>query len=367
MRMSRLCPLFATILLSFAPLAGQQGQDAGRFRTGVEVINVSATVTDASGRFVDGLTQADFLVFDDDQPVEVTHFSAERVPVSIGIVLDTSASMSGPKIERARLALGRFLADLLGEDDEVFLYRFDTRPRLVQGWTTDRVGIQAKLDGIRPDGATALYDAVSQALDLLASGRHRKKALLVISDGIDTNSQTSMSALKEKIRQSEALVYAIGLGGQTTFRPSGASRHDGRVRYQRGRPLPIPFPLPGRGRPPRPAPVPGTPPPGGAWPPPRTGDEEPKDTRVRSDQDRVDLAILQQITDDSGGRTELLRDSTTLDATTAGIADELTRQYFLGYRSPDHRDGRWHTIRVEVRDPAAHVRARRGYMAVPAP
>jgi VWFA-related protein len=363
MGMLRVWPLaFAAVLLSLEPLGAQQGQDAARFRTGVEVINVSATVTDASGRFVEGLTQSDFRVFDDDQPVEVTHFSAERVPVSIGIVLDTSASMSGQKIERARLALGRFLADLLSEEDEVFLYRFDTRPRLVQGWTTDRSAIQAKLDGIRPDGATTLYDAVSQALDLLESARNRKKALLVISDGIDTNSQTSLGALREKIRESEALVYAIGLGGQTTFQRSGPSRDDGRVRYQRGRPRPFPFPLPGRGRPPRMPGVPGTPP-AGTWPPPRIGDEEPKDARIRSDQDRVDLAILRQITDDSGGRTELLRDSTALDATTAGIADELTRQYFLGYRSPDHRDGRWHTIRVEVRDSSAHVRARRGYMA----
>ena len=77
---------------------GQLGaQDGFRFRSGVELVNVTVTVTDRSGRFVPGLTQTDFAVYDDDQPVEVTHFSADRVPVSVGIVLDTSGSMAGDK------------------------------------------------------------------------------------------------------------------------------------------------------------------------------------------------------------------------------------------------------------------------------
>ena len=78
-----------------------------RFRSGVELITVTATVTDQTGRFVPGLRQEDFVVYEDDQPVEVSHFSAERVPVSLGIVLDTSSSMAGEKI---REALGRSIA-----------------------------------------------------------------------------------------------------------------------------------------------------------------------------------------------------------------------------------------------------------------
>lgn len=81
--------------------------------------------------------------------------------------------------------------------------------------------------------------------------------------------------------------------------------------------------------------------------------------------DRVNVAALREITDDSGGRTEIVRDFRDLDPAVASIADELSQQYYLGYPSPGLRDGRWHTIRVEVRDPSLHVRARRGYVATP--
>ena len=81
--------------------------------------------------------------------------------------------------------------------------------------------------------------------------------------------------------------------------------------------------------------------------------------------DRVNVVALREITDDSGGRTELVRDPRDLDPATAGIADELSKQYYIGYPSPGHRDGRWHTIRLEARDRSLKVRARRGYIATP--
>ena len=77
----------------------------------------------------------------------------------------------------------------------------------------------------------------------------------------------------------------------------------------------------------------------------------------------MNVAALRDITDDSGGRTEIIRYARDLDPATAGIADELSRQYYMGYAAPGEKDGRWHTIRVEVRQPAYHVRARRGYVA----
>ena len=79
--------------------------------------------------------------------------------------------------------------------------------------------------------------------------------------------------------------------------------------------------------------------------------------------DRVDARTLREMTDDSGGRTEMVRDARDLNPATAGIADELSQQYFIGYPASGHKDGRWHAIRVETRDRAYRVRARRGYVA----
>src|SRR5688572_29424384 len=105
----------AAVVLAAATLQGAQQQDEGsfRFRTGVELINVTASVSDGSGRFVRGLTKEDFALYEDGQRQEVTHFSSERSPVSLGIVLDTSDSMDGEKMQAAKAALNRFLYDLL--------------------------------------------------------------------------------------------------------------------------------------------------------------------------------------------------------------------------------------------------------------
>src|SRR5262249_48916107 len=107
--------------------------NAFRFKSGVELINVTATVTDANGRFVPGLTKDDFIVYEDDQPQEITHFSADRVPVSLGIIVDTSSSMAGEKIREAHVALDRFLYDVLDQQDEIFIMRFSNEPQLLQG------------------------------------------------------------------------------------------------------------------------------------------------------------------------------------------------------------------------------------------
>src|SRR5688500_6096822 len=123
----------------------QQSNESFRFRTGVELINVTATVTDGSRRFVSGLRKADCRGYQDDQLQQITHFNSERVPVSPGIVLDTSGSMEGEKMLAARQALNRFLLDLLSPEDEVFLYRFDNNPELVHGWTTDKRRVSDEL------------------------------------------------------------------------------------------------------------------------------------------------------------------------------------------------------------------------------
>jgi Ca-activated chloride channel family protein len=340
-----LVPILVAAALAATSAQEPQNQDGQsfRFKSGVELINVTATVSDGRGHFVSGLGQEDFRVYEDGEPREITHFTSERVPVSLGIVLDTSGSMEGEKMLAARQALQRFLFDLLGPDDEFFLYRFDSRPERVSGWTTDRQGLAAELRRIQPRGATTLYDAIAEAVPLAATGRHRKKALLIISDGNDTSSFTRISELKRMIRETEVLVYAIGIDG-TSEVTGGVARPQPPIR------IPLPFPMPGRRRPWPGTPGPGTPGPGpsGGW--------------TRSN-DRVNAAALRAMTDDSGGRTEIVRGSRDLEPATAGIADELSRQYFLAYPAAADKDGRWHTIRVEVRDKRYRVRARQGYTA----
>jgi len=370
---TRFLTLSAIAASALATVSAQQVQDDSqsfRFRTGVELINVTATVTDRDGHFVAGLRREDFRVFQDEQPQPITHFANERVPVSLGIVLDTSGSMSGEKMAAAREALNRFLFDLLEEDDEVFLYRFDSSPELVDGWTTDRRRIITELGRIQPRGGTALYDAVAEAVPLAQSGRHRKKALVIISDGNDTSSRTTISAVKELIRETEVLVYAIGIDAQMTSEPPPSIIHWPRRRlsasFDQG-PIPLPFPMPGKRRqprPPLPLPLPGPRPPG--TPDPRYPPPPPPATTTRTTvSDRVNVATLRELTDDSGGRTEIVRGARDLDPATARIAHELSQQYYLGYAATGVKDGRWHAIRVEVRNPNHLVRARRGFIATP--
>jgi Ca-activated chloride channel family protein len=316
------------------------GNDQGfRFKSGVELINVTATVSDVSGRFVSGLRADDFLVYEDNQPVQVTHFSAERVPVSLGIALDTSGSMVGEKLQAAQSALDRFLFDLLDRQDEIFLYRFSNDPVLLQSWTTDRPLLSRALGRITANGGTAMYDTVAEAIPLAQHGQYLKKALVVISDGNDTASRTNISEVKQLIRESEVLVYAIGIDG--TGEGTVTRRAPPQPRW------PIPSPFPG-GRRPWPQPPIG----GGGWP----RNSNPND-------ERVNIVALRDMTDDSGGRTEIVRNPVDLNPATANIADELSKQYYLGYPSTSKKDGRWHSIRVELRNGNYRVRARRGYVA----
>jgi VWFA-related protein len=313
-------------------------RDSFLFKSGIELVNVTATVSDSSGRFVSGLTKDDFIVYEDDQPVEVAQFSPERVPVSLGIVLDTSGSMAGMKIQEAESALDRFLFDLLDPGDEIFLYRFSNYPMLLQGWTEDRKALSRALGHIVPSGGTAMYDTIGEAIPMAQRGKHLKKALLVISDGNDTTSRTSVREVKQRIRESEVLVYAVGIDG------------DGRLPTFRQPPpqpprMPFPFP-PRRGR-------------GGFQ---IFGPGVGQRSMSRGD-DRVNVGALRELTDDSGGRTEVVRDPRDLNPATANIADELRKQYYLAYPAIAKKDGRWHTIRVETRNQSYRVRARRGYIA----
>src|SRR3954451_6757058 len=310
-------------------------QDGFKLKSKVELVNVTATVSDDSGRFVSGLSQGDFTIYEDNEKQEIKFFSADRVPVSLGILLDSSGSMTPDKMDAARAAINRFTQDLLDPDDELFLMSFSRSSHLLQDWTTDRRLISRAMARVEADGGTAMYDAIADALPIASTGKHDKKAILLISDGNDRNSVMALNELRQAIRESEALVYALGVDS------SGRS-------FQTDPRTPIPFPLPfprprGRGR---------------GFPQIIFGGPSgsPMDEHVNAD-------ALRRITDDTGGRTEIVHGFKDLDQATARIADELSKQYYLGYSSTRPKDGRWHTIRVDVNDRKLVVRARRGYVA----
>jgi Ca-activated chloride channel homolog len=351
----------AAVVLCLPTAPAGQERPTGQgfsFRTGVDLVNVTVTVTDDRGRFVPGLRAEDFEVYENGQRQAVSQFEAERVPVSLGIALDTSGSMVGEKIVAAKAALDRFLFDLLGPDDEVFLYRFDSRPDLVEGWTTDRRAVSRALGAVKPVGGTALYDTLASAVPLAQRGTRRKKAIVVISDGNDTSSRTSESEVSRLIRETEVLVYAIGIDASGTPSSGGSGSSSSPARRPSSGTRAVPKPFPGA-----PAYV----------PPPATSSSSSAPSASSSGaasrhlsaggSERLNADALRGITDDSGGRTEIIVSPNDLDPATAGIASELSQQYFLGYVSTLPRDGRWHAIDVRVRGGRYTVRARRGYVA----
>jgi Ca-activated chloride channel homolog len=318
-----------------------RAQEGFKFKTGVELISVTATVTSRDGRFVPGLHKEDFTIYDNDQRQTITHFSSERVPVSLGILLDASGSMADDKMASARRAISRFITDLLDEDDEIFFMEFNDRVVLRQDWTQDRRAVIRAVNAVNPVGGTAMYDAIAEALPVAAGGRHSKKAILVISDGNDSDSKIKVSELRQAIRESEVLVYALGIDGAGRGSSQSSPRAPTRP--------PVGFPIPGIGQ-----------------PRPRFPFISPQiilgGGSSRS-KDRVNADALRQITDDTGGRTEIIHEIRDLEGATTRIADELSQQYSLGYTGPGDKDGKWHRIRVVVSDPSATVRARAGYIA----
>jgi VWFA-related protein len=324
----------------------QGAQDGFRFTSGVELVNVTATVTDGRGRFIDALDQDDFVVYENGKRQEVSHFTAGTVPVSLGIALDVSASMTPEKIAAARAAINRFVFDLLHPEDELFFMKFSSEPKITQDWTMDRRAIARAVEMVETSGGTAIYDAVAHALPVAAGGRHRKKAILVISDGNDTNSDVTPRELRNLIRDTDVLVYALGVDGTTRESPVTRRPPDRPSSPVPPSPMP-PFPWPGAGR-------------GRQRFPPIFGGGS---TPSVAPGDRVDGDALRQMTDDTGGRTEIVRGFSGLEDATRRLADELSKQYYLGYSSTEPRDGLWHPIRVEIRERKLQVRARRGFVA----
>src|SRR5687768_1492358 len=147
---------FVTFVLFVAFVVSVAAQST--FRARLDLVQISLTVTDVSGRIITGLTRSDFQVWEDGEQQEITQFTDQRVPVSLGVLLDASDSMRGQAIVDARTALDRFVGELLEPDDEAFVATFNHLPRLAARWSRPPSVVAHALDDLQPSGGTAIYD-----------------------------------------------------------------------------------------------------------------------------------------------------------------------------------------------------------------
>jgi hypothetical protein len=366
--MSRLVLVLLICVLLTIPIV------AAQLKVDVALVNIVATITDETGHYVSDLTADDLIVEEDGQPQKISHFSQSNdLPVSMGVVLDTSGSMER-KIGTATTAVERFIRTV-HRDDDIFLMTFSNRPDLRQDFTSDRDKLANALRHVIVGGGTALYDALELSLRKIKHGRQDKKAILLLTDGEDTSSEMTFDETQIAVRESELLVYCLGIspsgGGIFTERnpipfpdPSGPN---GRRGPTTGPTIGIPFPFPG-------IPVPGIPGGGGTRIPGRRpafpAQQYPRggNTRVQTGQDTVDMEVLNSFADASGGKAWLLSGSwndnrgSEIQNVLDQIAAELRNQYSIGYYpSHDLKDGKWHRIEIRAKNKRYHVRARKEY------
>jgi Ca-activated chloride channel family protein len=178
-------------------------------RVDVDLVQVNATVTNSRNQYVTGLEKEHFQIWEDKVQQEIVYFSAEDVPISLGIIFDVSGSMK-EKLSIARDAAVTFLKSG-NPDDEYFLVEFADRPEVAQDFTTDISRLQNHLIFTPAKGMTALYDSVYLGLEKLKEGSNPKKALLLITDGEDNRSRYTFSNVKEFVKEQDVQIYSIGI------------------------------------------------------------------------------------------------------------------------------------------------------------
>ena len=281
------------------------------FKSEVELVNLSVTVTDKNGKSVTNLTKEDFRVWEDKKPQEIVSFRTQKDPMpepaGLGLVLDVSASMTPEKLGNMRTNVEMLLNKGLRKDDSIYFVEFASDTRLIHPWTTDRKSIMNAIRRIKVREGTAIYDAIMAALPVSAEGKHKKQVMLVITDGEDTSSKTPRAKVAEAARASDVIVYALVLDGE-----EGINQ--------------------GRANP-----------------------------RLR--QAALELA---QVTDPTGGRTMYVQGFQQFESEIDGLVKEFNQQYELGFVRGSS-DGQAHALVVGVATKPGRenitVRHRRVYVA----
>lgn len=214
MHKSHLSRLLVTMFLVHLLCAGLsqhvRAQDASTIVVNSDLVNLTVTVVDRKGRLITDLDKDAFSIYENSQKQTIHFFSREDAPVSVGIIFDVSGSMSPQKIDRARLALQRFI-ETSSNQDEYFLIAFNQRAELLADRTRDADALLNQLRSVQPKGQTALYDACYLGLEKVMRGTHRKRALLLFTDGEDNRSRYKLSELMRLVKESDVSIYAIGM------------------------------------------------------------------------------------------------------------------------------------------------------------
>jgi len=222
--------LWAGLWLAFAvtaPMVGQapseppgeispelQTEPPYRFAVEVDVVNVRATVLDERSRTRDGLKREDFQIYENGQAQQISFFSHDqRVPVSVGILVDASGSMKY-KIQQA-LQTVREIGRALWPQDEMFLISFNSDVKLRNGFTNDPERLEKALREIKAGGETAMYDAIGKAIQEMKTAKNEKRILFLVTDGFDTRSRLTSAEAEELLKRSNLTVYAIGIDDDT--------------------------------------------------------------------------------------------------------------------------------------------------------
>jgi len=202
------------------PPPGQQEgtPQGGKIRVDVNLVVLHTTVIDDRGKFVDGLTQENFRVFEDKVEQKLSIFKREDIPVSMGLVIDNSGSMRDkrPRVNEAALTL----VQASNPQDEAFVVNFndDFYLDLDKDFSSSIPELKEALERIDSRGSTALYDALIGSLDHVKKGKKEKKVLLVVTDGEDNTSRNSLEKTIKEIQKTDTVIYTIGLLGQENKR-----------------------------------------------------------------------------------------------------------------------------------------------------
>lgn len=285
------------------PLAvGESLRPNVEFRVDTNLVLIPLTVTDPMDRLVTGLEKQNFAILEDNRPENIRTFSCDDAPVSVGVIMDLSGSMSN-KVVRARAAILQFMKTS-NPEDEFFVIGFNDRPVLITDWTSSVDDVEARLVTIEAGRRTALLDAIYFGIQKMKQAKYPRRALLVVSDGGDNNSRYTESEVHSAVREADVQIYSIGI-----FDPEAATI-----------------------------------------------------------EERNGPILLNDISNDTGGRLFRVDDVSEMADIATRISSELRNEYVLGYKTDNAKlDGKWRKIKVKLLPPPGlpqlAVHARNGYYA----